>query len=180
MRYVVRDNAIPIRLLRAIQADWPGNDWPGWHAYENGKRASRMVDNAPASIRRALEILAESAVLFTADSFPDLSFYGAGLHEIPAGIGLGWHKDAARHGLRAWRRTETAILYLDHGGDLVFRGGCNERISPLPGKSVVFLPGDDTEHCVEPSESRRRSLSVFFYAADPEAAGSVRAEFSCA
>ena len=178
MRYCVRDNLISSRLLRAVQADWPGDDWPGWHAYENGKRASRMVSSAPTSILQALDQLASLATLFTPESFPDLSFYGAGLHELPPGIGLGWHRDAARHPLKPWRRAETAILYLDNGGELAFRGGSEDRITPQPGRSVVFLPSDDTEHCVIPSAQRRRSLSVFFYVVDESAGGSVRAEFT--
>lgn len=178
MQLQVQDSLIPSRLLRAMQADWPGDDWPGWHCYADGKRASRMVSAAPDSIRNGLELLAIRSPLFCEDSFPDLSFYGAGLHEIPPNVGLGWHRDAARHPLKPWRRMETAILYLDGGGSLIFRGNDYATIEPSPGRSVVFLPDADQEHSVKPSDQRRRSVAVFFYVVDHSVEGSGQAEFA--
>lgn len=178
MNLSVRDFLIPSRLLRAVEAVWPGDDWSGWHCYDDGKRASRSIETAPEAIKAALHQLACAATLFTPDAFPDLDCYAAGLHELPAGVGLPWHRDAARHPLRPWRRTETAILYLDGGGDLIFRGGtASQRVTPMPGRVVSFLPDELTEHCVEASTKRRRSLAVFFYVIDHQASGPVRAEF---
>lgn len=176
MQLTVCDDLITERLWRAAEADWPGNDWPGWHAYPNGKLASRFVETAPPSIRRCLELLAEQAPCSIPEAFPDLSFYGSGLHAIPTGMGLDWHRDATRHPLRPWQRVATAILYLDRGGDLVFRGELETRVSPRPGRVVSFAA--DCEHCVEPSTTIRRSLAVFFYVRNPDITGPGQAVFN--
>ena len=176
MQLTVCDELIAERLWRAADADWPREDWPGWHAYPNGKLASRFVETAPSSIRRCLELLAENAPCQVPGAFPDLSFYGSGLHEVPTGLGLAWHKDAARHPLRPWQRVATAIMYLDHGGDLVFRGEFNTRVTPQPGRVVSFAA--DCEHCVEPSTINRRSLAVFFYVLNPSIIGAGQAVFN--
>jgi hypothetical protein len=175
MQLTICDHLIPERLWRAASADWPGDDWSGWHAYADGKRASRSVETAPRSIRLCLEFLALRSPLFAAEAFPDLSFYGAGLHELPAGVGLDWHRDAARHPLRPWRRAATSLLYLDDGGELIFRGDPELRAAPRPGRVATFAGA--AEHCVAPSSCRRRSLAVFFYVLDPTAGGSGQAEF---
>jgi len=174
VQLVTCDQLIPPRTWRAALADWPAAEWMGWHVYDSGKRASRCVCCAPLSVTRALQYLAGCAPLLNDDSFPDLSFYGAGLHELPAGDGLPWHHDAERHPLRPWRRAQTAILYLDNGGDLVFGNG--QRVTPQAGRVVVFS-GDALEHCVEPSQCVRRSLTVFFYVIDAENRGRTQAIF---
>ncbi len=175
MAFTIQDELIPPRLWRAAQADWPSEDWAGWHAYADGKRASRSIESAPRSIQRCLEVLADNAPITTESVFPDLSFYGSGLHELPAMRGLKWHRDAARHPLRPWQRVQTAILYLDCGGDLVLRESNEHRVTPRPGRVVIF--SSDMEHCVEPSDARRRSLAVFFYVLNSEITGSGQAEF---
>lgn len=176
MRVDVIDGVCPARLVLAAQADWPSADWQGWHVYADGKRASRSVDHAPSSIISVLNHVAESAPL-RGDWFPDLSFYAAGLHELPDGVGLDWHKDAAWHPLKPWKRQATAILYLDNGGSLKFRGPTPvDDVVPEPGRVVVFENSEFYDHCVLPA-ARRRSLAVFFYSVDHGEKGRSQAEF---
>lgn len=180
MKIATQVDVIPRRLLLAASADWPGPEWSGWHRYENGKLASRSLHDAPESVKRALYAFADAVPLWTPNAFADFSFSAAGIHELPPGVGLGWHRDAERHQLHPWRRVETALLYLDEGGALMFDGDHPaEIIDPTPGLSVVFLPEDErTQHCVVAPDKRRRSLAVFFYVLDPEFEGSIRAEFA--
>lgn len=169
--------AIPRRVLLAAKADWPATDWHGWHAYADGKRASRSVESAPESIKLVLQEIVRHAALIDADDFPDLSFYAAGLHELPEGTGLGWHRDAEFHPLKPWRRVATAILYLDDGGTLEFSGPqAVPEIEPRSGLLVTFENDPQYRHRVQ-AGGLRRSLCVFFYRVDHGPKGRTQAEF---
>lgn len=175
----IQDAAICPQLVRAAVADWPDACWSGWHCYADGKLASRALIDVPESIRYLLHLIAERAPVFHHEAFPDLSYYGAGLHELPPDTGLGWHRDAQKHPRKPWQRLATAILYLDHGGRLLFRGASFEvAVDPAPGRLFTFNHDDAFDHCVEKSDERRRSLTVFFYRADPDFKGRTCADFA--
>lgn len=179
MNFFVTDNLIPRQLVNAAIADWPADDWSGWHVYDNGKRASRSINDAPDSIKEILRIIGTECRTFRADAFPDLTCYAAGLHDIPAGHALEWHRDATKHPLKPWQRVQTSILYLDKGGNLRFRGyGVKEEIEPFAGRLASFESDESCEHSVARSDQRRRSLAVFFYRYDPTYSGRTNADFA--
>lgn len=162
---IVRDGFASAETIAAALAEWPTD---GWHEYGPHKRATVPGVGLPPPIASLLYRLARLPLPYT----PDLGLWGAGLHEMPPGPGLGWHTDADRHAVLGLKRSRSSVLYLCGDGDIEFRSGAIVR--PAPGRLVVF---DGSEpHRVLPVTKLRRSVSLFWYSA-PAFAGSTRAEF---
>lgn len=156
-------------VANALDA-WPSAGWGGWYTYESGKRVSRAdVQAIPWRIANLLHRIATHSPPF----LPDLSLWGAGLHEFPVGGSLGWHKDAEREPRMGLKRERSAILYLCGDGNLEFRDGT--QVAPVPGRLVVF--DGSNEHRVAAVSQPRRLLSMFYYGA-PTGTGATRADFS--
>lgn len=162
---VVRDRFASGAEVAAALAAWPAD---GWHQYESGKRATVPS----AMLPEPLAVLIYRMATMPGEWVPDLGLWGAGLHEMPAGPGLGWHTDAERHPHLGLGRTRSGVLYLCGDGDLEFRDGA--RVAPAPGRLVVF--DGAASHRVGPVTATRRSLSLFWYDR-PSQGGSVRATF---
>lgn len=149
----VVDDAFPDSLIDAALAEWPAEDWPHWHYYNDKnakKRTTKDVDRLTPASRELFNMLARLDIvrdlqgLDVKGVFPDLTAYGAGMHWIPKGGSLGIHLDAAAHPLTGWRRRLSATLCLTtdpHGGSLELCG---------PDKQSV-----------QSVESRRNRLSIF-------------------
>jgi hypothetical protein len=151
--------------VAAALAAWPGT---GWHEYASGKRASLPGSPIPEPLALLLHRMATAPGI---PGVPDLGLWGAGLHEMPPGPGLGWHTDAERHSVLGLKRLRSGVLYLCGDGDLEFRGGGHVR--PAPGRFTVFDGG--VAHRVGPVTRLRRSVALFWYG--PPAAGGGRATF---
>lgn len=192
MNAIVHDNLFPSGLVRAANLTWPAADWKGWVRYDPSyecKRASDLMAPLPSP---AGLLLARMAAVPVAEWFPswpalvpDLSLWGAGLHEMPTGPGLARHLDADTHARLGLRRVLTAVLWVhdewlpEWGGELQLGAGL--AIVPAPGRLAVFACGEEWHEvrpvCCPPGASRR-SLALFWYAASPGFGGRPRALFA--
>jgi hypothetical protein len=163
----VRDGFASAAEVAAALAAWPAS---GWHAYGDHKRASVPGAALPGPLASLIHRMAQFPL---PGLIPDLSLWGAGLHEMPTGsTGLGWHTDAERHPALGLGRARSGVLYLCGDGDLEFRTGA--RVSPAPGRLVIF---DGSEpHRVGPVTADRRSVALFWYHG-PRESGTTRAAF---
>ncbi len=170
--HAVIDQFAPPELLRAVAANWLAPDSGHWHAYENGKLATKDPARLPTAARLLLGRMAELPVeklLGVDETFPDLEYlHGAGLHQMNAGGDLGLHTDSERHPLLPWRREISAVLYVDDaaGGELELwtdpAGEMTDRIEARKNRLVLFTtPGQ--WHRVAKCRSTRRSLCLFFW-----------------
>lgn len=182
--------------IRAVNDAWPEADWSGWVRYDQryeAKAASDLTTPLPAACTAILWRMARLDALaslgFRRRAVADLSLHGAGLHEMPAGPGLGLHLDACRHPRLGLRRLASAVLYVHDqweeswGGQLELWEGRREarvRIDPTPGRLVVFAT-EDAYHAVAPvvcpAGRSRRSLALFFYGPPAEETARARALF---
>jgi hypothetical protein len=161
----VRDGFASAAEVAAALAAWPA---AGWHEYGAHKRVSVPGTMLPDPLA---ELVYRMAAL-PGPHVPDLGLWGAGLHEMPPGPGLGWHTDAERHPHLGLGRVRSGVLYLCGDGDLEFRDGA--RVSPAPGRLVLF--DGAAPHRVGPVTAVRRSVTLFWYDR-PKVDGRVRANF---
>lgn len=178
---------LPRGLALAALAEWPDNSWPHWHSYDSDhvlKLASKDVIRIPPACLLAFEklcCLRVDAYAGMDDAFPDLLAHGSGMHWIPEGGYLNWHRDAMSHPLRPWTRKLSASLHLSKdlaGGDLLIRqDGKDRTVRPRFNELVLFSP--ELEHSVTPVESPegRKSIACFFWENTPSN-GPTRSEFT--
>ncbi len=119
---------------------------------------------------------------------PDPYFTGAGLHLTLPGGHLALHTDFDRDRARGLARCLSVVLFLvepwedEWGGALELwdasLGKCEARISPRPGRLVIFAHGDDHWHghpapLACPEGVARQTLAAYYYLADgqPDAEG---------
>lgn len=194
MNAIILDSLIPSNQLAAVRTAWPSPEWVGWHDYgetRGGKRASRPDATLPLACG---VLLARLAALPVATLFPelpplvpDLSLWGSGLHEMPAGPGLPRHLDADTHPRLGLARVLSAVLYVHDqwlsswGGELAFSSGV--AVLPAPGRLVIFDCREES-HWVHPvqcsGDQTRKSLALFWYAAKAGPNQRLRADFSLA
>lgn len=189
MNVVVRDDLFSPDLIRTARESWPAADWPGWVRYDpktQCKRASDLSTTIPAACGLLLTQMAALPVRdwFGGELISDLGLHGAGLHEMPRGEGLLHHFDADTHARLGVARVLSGMLYVHEywpstwGGALAFNGA---MIEPRPGRLVIF-DSRDAQHAVGavtcPDGICRRSLAMFWYAANPGPGTRVRAHFA--
>jgi len=173
------DNWAPKSLINAAKATWPAKEWSGWHAYDNGKLATKSRHELPQSIRLLLERMAQIEI---PDAFPDLEqLHGAGLHQTSPGGSLGLHLDSERHPLMPWRRVATVLLYLDttDGGELELTdqtGNVYRSIASVENRLTMFRT-ENQWHRVAKTNSLRRSICLFYWTFDDTAKGLSTATF---
>ncbi len=192
MNFVVRDGLFSESDLRAAEQAWPRGDWSGWVHYGDNRGCKRASDlyYTPIPVQCSV-LLAQMSALpvmewfpqLTSIMVPDLGLYGSGLHEIPPGPGLPAHLDADTHQRLGLKRTLSASLYISEnwleewGGELVI---CGERITPFPGRLVVFR--SDQLHEVLPvscpTGETRKSLALFWYSVQAGNRDRMQADFS--
>lgn len=157
-------------LVRAADAEWPRDDWPHWHRYENGKLATKDVSRFTPAIAETMRRLLTINVgqIGVEDAFGDWNCHGAGMHTMPAGTSLGKHLDSDHHP-QGWQRACNAILFVrDSDGDLQFWNDAGtivvQSIEPRFNRLVLFVPTDTSWHAVAPvATGPRRTLSAFYW-----------------
>jgi hypothetical protein len=191
--HLVRHNAVPRSLLNAARVEWPAATWPGWVAYADQyaiKRATRGRDGLPRACELLLDHMAAidvAEITGEPSAFPDLTLYGAGLHEIPTDGHLALHLDARQHPVTGWSRVASAVVFVDDfsdtwGGELVLgdpSGDCR-RITPTAGTLVVMgTAGDETWHAVGKVTGPlpRRTLAMFWWSTSRVESDRKRASF---
>lgn len=199
----VADNFLPAGLVTAAAMEWPGCIWPHWYKYQDDsyqRTTSRCTfEELPPALKLCLAEMAKVSLEDDkCDIWPDLSLYGAGLHEIPAGSQLPIHRDADRHATRPWSRRYSMSLYLtpkweeEHGGhlrifpDLEISDGAlrseffnadSMLISPTFNRLVTRKHTDKAWHEVTKTMITRRSLSLFWYSTLQDARSRATATF---
>lgn len=163
---------IPMDLVRQINAEWPGADYPGWRV-ESGRKSKKASLLFPARLPPAAQALAEVmmspetlarlSVITGIELLPDPWFkegpiiprLGGGLHEIHQNGLLGMHLDFSEHpsGLT---RCLNLLVYLNvewesaWGGALELaasRESPSEKvIYPHGGTAVMFRTTDRSWH----------------------------------
>jgi hypothetical protein len=169
MLLTITDNfAYPDEVDLALD-EWPASGWVGWHTYESGKRVSKPdMQDCPLPIAKLLHRMAKHSF----GCLPDLSLWGAGLHEIPVGCELGLHRDAEREPRLGLKRMLSGVLYLEGTGDLHIEPGIT--VAPVPGRFVTF--DGSHKHRVGRVAQTRRMLTMFYYG-PPMEGGDTRADF---
>lgn len=167
------ENVLPDHVRLAALAAFPDADWPWWHRYENGKRATVDPSRIPFACLMALWKLADA--VDPPSGFYDLDFYGAGLHLMTPGVSLGKHQDATHHPQRPWRRLSSLVYFLEDssGGDLLID---SHVINPRRNTAVTF-PASKWHEVTEATQSRR-TLSLFSWAIDHGGKLRTTAEFA--
>lgn len=194
LRHAVIDDAFDAALVRAAAKSWPAPDWPNWHAVyaseHQRKRACNRWEDMPEPCRRLLGEMLFLDVSPFGTLVPDMGLWGGGMHDMGRGDEVGLHLDADAHRLTGLARRLNAILFLspvwqEWGGQLELWNAQKTRpvarLSPVPGRLVLFACGDDTWHAVTPltcpPDVRRMTLACWWYG--PPASGArSRAQFS--
>lgn len=195
-RHVVIDDYLPESLLRAVNAEWPGDESDHWYRYQCGKRATRDELRMPPAAREALSFVLATDLprqIGIADAFGDWSLHGAGLHCMPRGSRLGVHLDAASHPAKPWERVASAVLFCnptwreEWGGQLELwddrQTRCVASIAPQFNRLVVFETTATSWHGVPaeltcPRSIERRTLAAFFWRESMVKAERDRASFA--
>lgn len=191
--YAVFDDFLPPDLAKAVIAEFPRPDHPGWKRRDHTeqKRLGALQrqgfsDVAPV-VRHVLAELCGMAFLDFLEAvteapglIADPHYSGAGPSITLSGGHLALHADFNRDRRRHLARSVTTILYLSPewepawGGELELwnrdRTACEARIAPLPNRLAVLAHGDDHWHghpspLACPDRRYRASIAAYFYVA---------------
>ncbi|MFN3370181.1 MAG: 2OG-Fe(II) oxygenase [Sphingomonadaceae bacterium] len=114
---------------------------------------------------------------------PDPWQVGGGLHETRRGGHLSIHADFNMHPKLGLRRRLNLILFLNEDWDDSYGGhlelwardmsACRAKVAPRIGTAVIFNTDSDSFHghpdpLACPEDRTRRSIALYYYAADPE------------
>ena len=167
-------NVLPDHMLAGALASFPDFTWPHWYPYSSGKLATTHAADIPRACMQALLTIAE--LVSPTAGFWDVDYMtGAGLHLMPAGCELGRHTDAQRHQrIRNWQRTGSLVCFLNDcsGGELVVGG---ETVPAIANTAAMF--DGQIQHAVSWTHTDRKTLCLFSYTVNQEAAGTITATF---
>lgn len=179
-RHVVIDDWWPESDLRAVLAEFPASDAPGWRRYDNStERKLEGPPNlwGPATRQLFVNIADRRAELEEAFGIPGLwmETVGGGYHLIEPGGYLGIHYDFNRSPKTGRYRRLNMLTYLnddwqDAGGHLELwdDDGPVVDIAPEFNRTVIFETSDHSWHGHPTPASRvRRSIAAYFYTAAP-------------
>lgn len=167
MTHITRMDEFRPGLCLAAATEWPDNKWPHWHLYsyaDSQKYASKDASRLTPACKVLINLLAGQSIA-PADTFPDLSLHGAGMHMIETGGYLKRHTDGERHPTTGWFRRFNAIVFLSDcdGGELVIDG--HDPVRPRFGQVVGFE--SSVPHEVLPvTGGVRKTLSLFWWSLD--------------
>lgn len=183
----------PAVLDRAVE-EFPDPDRRDWSRFDTDaeiKETSRGIANlTPFTQMLMLQLCSEPFlehiryITGIKDLIWDPMFFGAGLHESPRGGWLNIHADWTGHAHLPLKRRLNLILYLnrdweeDWGGALDLcdpaTGEAGTSVLPVFNRAVLFPTTDKTLHGFPrpltcPAHRTRKSISIFYWSADPEA-----------
>jgi hypothetical protein len=194
----VANRFLPMSQVKEINAQWPGEGFPGWRI-ENGRKSKKASLLFPARLPEAADSLAEAMMspatlqvlseMTGMELLPDPWFregptvprLGGGLHEIHVNGLLGMHLDFSEHPTKL-TRCLNLLIYLNEewksswGGALELHdpnGGSKKTIYPTGGTAVMFRTTDQSWHghphpLVCPPHKTRRSLALYYYKWDSD------------
>lgn len=181
-KHTVIDGCFPVQLLREAAAAWPRDH--GWVHYTSDlekKRTLHEWELIPPPLQLLLGRMAllpvEEMLSLSGPLVPDLSLWGAGLHEMGVGDHLDLHLDGDVHPRLGLARRANAILFLQEkwkeswGGSLQLWDAERSRpvveIVPWPGRLVVFEASDISYHAVTEvdwlADVARKSMALYFW-----------------
>lgn len=172
-------------LLRQAAAEFPGQDHPGWHWFNNSHelKAQGLESMQGPACKAVLAALAEPEFRREVAHYTGIpalvsSQEGGGMHMIPPGGFLGVHADFNRSSDGLYRRVN-ALLYLNEGWDPAW-GGALElhsdewdvlRFQPTFNRLVLFETSSTSFHGhptpTSLSAPCRKSLATYYYTVDP-------------
>lgn len=191
---LVLDGYFQNDVLDRVAAEFPKEtprDWIGYDTKDEIKRTSRGLIGVPPFAQSFLwqlcsepflEILRD--ITGMEDLVADPIFHGGGLHETFRGGWLNIHADWTQHPYLPLVRRLNLIVYLNRdwdpnwGGALELWGskdsGAGIKIEPFFNRAALFPTTGDTLHGFPdpmtcPTNRSRKSLSIFYWAPDPEA-----------
>lgn len=177
-RHWVQDDFLPLDTVRAINREWPEDDWRA----EDGKGQRKW--SQPITHGEALRVYKHLARPEFCDALSELTGidglytdpeqFGGGLHSTPPGGFLGIHTDF-QYLPCGDRRRLNLLIYLNETwrpgwlGYLELRGETVKHIEPRGGRAVLFETTRETWHG-HPTPLRapvhRRSIAVYYYTPD--------------
>ncbi len=177
--HVVVDGWWDPALLRAVLAEFPATDAPGWRRYDNGQE--RKLEG-PAGLwgprtREFLTLVKDrTPALEEAFGIPGLQMetVGGGYHLIPPGGYLNVHTDFSRSPRTQRYRRLNLLVFLnedwrDPGGHLELWDAEAKVVDVPPefNRTVVFETSDHSWHGhPQPAEGWRRSVAAYFFTAE--------------
>ncbi len=194
--HIVLDDFFDPRTLDWVQDDFPKDgdrDWIRWDTENEIKQTSRGISSlSPATQLLFLQLCSEpfmkrlEAITGVEGLVWDPMFCGAGLHESFRGGWLNMHADWTGHPELPLVRRLNLIIYLNREWETAWNGALtlsdpdgvrpDARVEPLFNRAVLFPTTDRTLHGFPepiqcPVDRSRRSISVYYWSADPEALG---------
>ena len=187
--HIVMDNFLYPDAAQSIIDEYPSLNSQEWNNYLHAnerKFSNTQAPTWPEPLQSVLtELQSDRFVAFLSrltgieNLFADESLEGGGLHQSVAGGFLNIHADFTVHPRhRTWRRRVNLLLYLndswseEYGGQLELWSTdmkqCEEKISPLGNRVVVFSTDADSFHGhPEPMECppgiARQSLALYYF-----------------
>ncbi len=177
---IIIKNAIDEHLLEAVYANFPSEDWKGWHHYSDKdaeKYGSKPYPELfphtpfPSCVAPVLYALADKVSSHIVQGcFPDFDTYGSGLHMLKPGGYLRPHLDSSIHPLTGWKREYSCVLFCNKNWDRK-DGGCfgmankTNTVLPLWNTVILFRTTEDSVHWVSKitGDKTRKSISLFYW-----------------
>lgn len=189
--HIAIENFVPLHVLRRIVDEFPQAE-PGRFADDYSKlKTGYQLEKIKSPYTNAVINAFNSAPFLEflekmtgiTGLVPDPHQVGGGLHETRRGGHLSIHADFNMHPSLHLRRRLNLILFLNenwqdsYGGSLEIWSKdmkkCEKSVLPAIGTAVIFNTDSDSFHghpdpLTCPDTVTRRSLALYYYAADPD------------
>ena len=194
--FLVAENFVPVGLALGAMNAVPAATSKGWVRYDNDFERRKWACNdfdvlAPPWAALFAHFASEAFVRWVAASLglgPSrlrIDMHGAGCHVSFAGSVLQPHLDFSINPKTGLQRLANVILYLNQDWHDLW-GGATEmcdmdgnavaRVRPAFNRAVIWRPGDDTVHGVEPmrADAPPRLTAACYFSGEPLAGCSPR------
>jgi hypothetical protein len=180
--HAVLEDWWPAELLRAVAAEFPPADAPGWRRYDAD--TERKLEGPPGlwgpRTRELFALLESRTPMLEQLSGIDglrMETIGGGYHLIPPGGHLQVHADFNRSPATGrWRRLNVLVYlnedWTDPGGHLELWDGGGPAVDIVPefGRTVMFATSATSWHGhPKPAARERRSVAAYFFTDAPPA-----------
>lgn len=184
--YQVLNNAVSPSLINAALMQFPEPDWHRWYVWDtwhSKKKGTKCPQDLPQVFTLLLQemvLAVEQATSMIDNSGPDFDLHGAGLSLLEDGGFINVHTDAESHPTRNWRRTHSAILYLNdcESGYTTFNSEVSAEsdeirynspiaVKPVRNRLLIFKTRDQLHGVTRVSEERK-TVNLFYWQPEPE------------